>query len=256
VSDVLITGSTDGLGLATARELSRRGARVRIHGRDTDRVRAAAVAVGAVSAHVADLSSLDDVRRLAEEVRAITVLVNNAGTSNTERRLTDTGVELTFQVNHLSGFLLQLLLVRSGSLRRVVNVASTGQHPLDFDDPMLEHGYHWQRAYRQSKLAQIMCSVELAERLGPAPTVNALHPGKGLATKMTVASVGEAGSMEELRTGVEALCALVLDPAYEGVTGRYFDRLQESRPHDDVYDPRERDRVWRLSEALVGERLG
>jgi NAD(P)-dependent dehydrogenase (short-subunit alcohol dehydrogenase family) len=254
----LITGSSDGYGRATARELVRRGAEVYVHGRDPQRTSAVESEIGAHGAFVADLGSLDDVRRMSGEAAGVVdVLVNNAGLSSEERRVSSDGIELTFQVNHLAGFLLTLRLLRSGSLRRVINVVSTGQHPPDLDNLMLERDYHWQRAYRQSKLSQIMCTIELARRLGPsaAPTVNALHPGTGLATKMTMATVGHAGSVAETELGVQALTKMVLDASFERVTGRYFERFEEARAHETAYDALTRERLWDVYEDLVGERL-
>ncbi len=154
------------------------GASVLVHGRHPQKLER--VLVGLPSGHgdgahcyLADLSSLEETRRLARHVAAeherLDVLINNAGVVIQERRLSRDGHELTFAINYLSHFLLTLELLpllESGG-GRVVNVASIGQQAIDFDDVMLGRGYDPMRAYNQSKLAQIMFTFELAERLGP-----------------------------------------------------------------------------------------
>lgn len=267
---ILITGSTDGLGLALARELSGRGARVLVHGRDPGRLERAALALGSgggghPGGHLADLASLDQVRDLAAELRdrleRLDVLVDNAGIAGPDRRRESVdGHELTFAVNYLSHFLLTLdllpLLRRSASAR-VINVASIGQAPIDFDDPMLERGYEPFRAYAQSKLAQVMFTFELAARLADAgerrPTVNALHPATLMDTKMVRESFGRPAS--SVAEGVEPTLRLVASAQLEGVSGRYFDRLREGAALPQAYDPGARRRLWSLSEELTGTTL-
>src|SRR5438093_6388261 len=205
---ILITGSTDGLGLAVARALAASGATVLLHGRDETRARAAFDQIRAetgsdrVRFYLADLSSLTEVGRLAEEVEAdherLEVLVNNAGIAlgRGGRQLSEDGYELTFAVNYLSHFLLTMLLLpllERSAPARIVNVASIGQAPIDFDDVMLERGYEPFRAYAQSKVAQIMFTFELAARLErPDVTVNAVHPATLMDTKMVRATYGRA----------------------------------------------------------------
>jgi NAD(P)-dependent dehydrogenase (short-subunit alcohol dehydrogenase family) len=248
---VLITGSTDGLGLALARALIAEGDSVLVHGRDPEKVERVAVELGAARAYVADLASLAQVRRLADELERVDVLVNNAGIISQERRLSEDGHELTFAVNHLAHFLLTGLLLPTSRPTRVVNVASAGQTAIDFDDVMLERGYDAIRAYYQSKLAQVMFTFDLAERLGaPPPAVNALHPATLMDTKMVRESYGSV--MSSVEEGVAAVKRLVTDPELDGVTGRYFDGLNESRAHSQAYDAEARDRLWALSEELTG----
>ncbi len=177
---------------------------------------------------MADLSSLAEVRRMAPEIGPLDTLVNNAGIISLERRESPDGVELTLAVNYLSHFLLtHLLLDELREPARIVNVASAGQAPMDFDDPMLEQEYNAFGAYAQSKLAQITWTVELAERLGDREiTVNALHPATFMDTKMVRDPGGvPQSSVEE---GVEATMHLITDPELDGVTGRYFNGLKES----------------------------
>jgi len=167
------------------------------------------------------------------------------------------GHELRFAVNYLAPFLLthlSLPLLRRASPARVVNVASAGQAPIDFDNVMLEHGYDGLVAYRQSKLAQIMFTFELAERLraegDPQVTVNALHPASLMNTKMVEESYGR--TMSTVEDGMKATLHLAISPEVEGLTGRYFDRLHEARAEDQAYDREARRRLWSLSAKLAG----
>jgi NAD(P)-dependent dehydrogenase (short-subunit alcohol dehydrogenase family) len=265
---ILVTGATDGLGRALARELAARGALVLLHGRSTQRLEATrreiAEATGGhrLRTYQADLASLEQVRRLGREVdgqqERLDVLVNNAGIGGDgPRRESADGVELRFAVNYLAPFLLTdllLPLLRRSAPARIVNVASVGQAPIDFDDVMLERRYDGLRAYRQSKLAQIMFTFELAERLRAAGesgvTVNALHPATLMDTKMALETFGYA--MSTVQDGVEATLRLVVAPELDAVSGRYFDRLRESRADPQAYDAEARRRLWRLSAVLTG----
>jgi NAD(P)-dependent dehydrogenase (short-subunit alcohol dehydrogenase family) len=195
--------------------------------------------IGGAEVVVADFARLDDVRGL--RVQGIDVLVNNAGIIAAERRLSEDGIELTFQVNHLAGFLLTLQMLPP----RTVNVASVGQLAPDFDDLMLERGYDGLRAYRQSKLCQIMFTFELAARR-PDLVVNALHPASLMDTKMARDTFGR--TLSTVAEGVEATAALV---ERDDVTGRYFDGLRESRADAVAYDEAARRRLWDVSAELT-----
>jgi NAD(P)-dependent dehydrogenase (short-subunit alcohol dehydrogenase family) len=243
VARVLITGSTDGLGRGLAHELVERGHEVVVHGRS--RVEEVGREVGAAACHVADFARLDDVRRLASEARGVDILVNNAGIISARRQLSQDGIELTFQVNHLAGFLLTLLMEPP----RTVNVASVGQRPPDFDDLMLERDYEGYDAYARSKLCQIMFTFELAERR-PDLVVNALHPASLMDTKMVRETFGSA--VTSVDEGKEATLHLISSPELDGITGRYFDGMQESRANEQAYDREARRRLWELSERLCG----
>jgi NAD(P)-dependent dehydrogenase (short-subunit alcohol dehydrogenase family) len=263
---ILITGATDGLGRETAGALAERGATVLVHGRDAERGEHVAAELRERTgndrhrAYIADLERLNDVRHLAADVAQendrLDALVNNAGVAlrDSERKLSEDGYELTFAVNYLSHFLLTELLlpllVRSAPAR-IVNVASVGQAPIDFDDPMLERGYDGFRAYAQSKLAQIMFTFELAEHRNPLEvTVNALHPATLMDTKMVRESFGRV--MSSVDEGVRGVVRLVASPDLDGVSGRYFDGLEESTADEQAYDPEARRRLWELSLRLCG----
>jgi NAD(P)-dependent dehydrogenase (short-subunit alcohol dehydrogenase family) len=255
---ILITGSTDGLGKHVAQALVERGATVLVHGRDPAKVERVRAEIGAARGYVADLGSLREVERLADEVsreERLDALVNNAGIMELERRLSADGYELVFAVNHLSHFLLTLrllpLLERSAPAR-IVNVASIGQMAIDFDDPMLEHGFERYRAYAQSKLAQVMFTISLAERLeGSGVTVNALHPATLMNTKLVIDAGGTAQS--DVSDGVGPTVRLIADPELDGVSGKFFDRYEEGAVDPQAYDADARRRLWELSERLCAQ---
>ena len=264
---ILVTGATDGLGKRVARELAAKGATVLLHGRSPERLEATLEELRSqtgsqkVGSHLADLSSLAAVRDLADRILSeydrLDVLVNNAGIIVQERKESEDGYELTFAVNYLSHFLLTSLLLpllKNSAPARVVNVASAGQSPIDIDDPMLERGYDAMRAYSQSKLAQIMFTMELAEHLqDTGVTVNALHPASLMDTKMVQDTFGY--TMSTVEEGTEAVVRLAVSLELEGVTGRYFDGTRDARANRQAYNPQARDRLWVLSEGLCGRPL-
>jgi NAD(P)-dependent dehydrogenase (short-subunit alcohol dehydrogenase family) len=260
---VLVTGATDGLGRHVALELAKKGATVLLHGRSRERCEAVFEEVQRQTGscrgpryYLADLSSLSEVRGLAEQILSehdrLDILVNNAGIIAEEREETEDGVELTFAVNYLAHFLLTNLLLPlllGSAPARIVNVASAGQSPVDFRNVMLKRGYRGMKAYTQSKLAQVMFTFELAERLrGTGVTVNALHPATLMNTKMVRQTFGHASST--VQEGTEAVMRLAASPELEGVTGRYFDGTREARADRQAYDAGARKRLWDLSEKL------
>ena len=262
---VLVTGATDGLGRALAIDLARAGATVLVHGRDPDRiadtVRQVTEAGGGdrVRWYRADLASLAEVRALAERVIAaeprLDVLVNNAGVGATVpgdgvRQESADGYELRFAVNYLAGYALTRLLLpllRKSAPSRIVNVASIGQQAIDFGDVMLTESYDGMRAYRQSKLAQILFTFDLAAELDLAGvTVNALHPATFMPTKIV------AAPLSTIAEGVEATMRRITDPIGQAGSGRYFNGLDEARANDQAYDPAARRQLRELSEKLTG----
>jgi NAD(P)-dependent dehydrogenase (short-subunit alcohol dehydrogenase family) len=264
---VLITGSTDGVGRYVAAKLAANGANVLIHGRDTARAETLADEIrreghGEATFYQSDLSSLAGVRKLAKTVIAehkrLDVFISNASIGSTspksERQLSADGHELRFAVNYLSGFLLARLLLpllKASAPARIVNVASLGQHPLDFDDVMLTRGYTGTRAYAQSKLAQIMFTIDLAHELdGSGVTVNALHP----ATYMNTTMVREGGitPISTVEQGGEAILHLADGDDMAGKTGLFFNGMQPSKANPQAYDDAARQRLRTLSLQLTG----
>ncbi|RWD59186.1 MAG: SDR family NAD(P)-dependent oxidoreductase [Mesorhizobium sp.] len=267
---VLITGSTDGVGRVVAEKLGASGAHILVHGRDAMRGKAVVAAIEAAGGKaellVADLSSLAEVRRLAEAVRARTtrldILINNAGVGTADggakRQVSADGYELRFAVNYLAAFLLTselLPLLKASAPARIVNVASAGQQAIDFDDIMLTHGYSGVRAYCQSKLAQILFTVDLAGELkGSGVTVNALHPASYMDTTM----VRQAGvtPWSSVETGADAILNLAASPALKGRSGLYFDGQRESRADAQAYDEKARRQLLSLSLDLIERASG
>ena len=263
---VLVTGATDGVGRVVARRLGKSGARVLAHGRDERRGREVVADIHADGGKAvflaADFASLDEVRRLTSEVPGaadrLDILINNAGIGfgarGAGRQLSADGVELRFAVNYLAGFLLTeslLPLLESSAPARIVNVASAGQRAINFEDVMLEHGYDGQRAYCQSKLAQILYTFDLATRLaGRGITVNCLHPATYMDTTMVRDSGIEPWSSVE--DGAEAILQLAVSPDLEDVSGRYYNGLDEERAHEQAYDVEARERLRALSLRLCG----
>ena len=264
---ILITGSTDGVGRHVALELATVGATVLIHGRSRERAESLLGEIrkrgnNAAAFYQADLSSLAEVRELAARVRKeherLDALIHNAGigsrSGGAQRRTSAEGYELRFAVNYLAGFLLTRLLlplIVASAPARIVNVASAGQYSIDFEDVMLTRGYDGGRAYAQSKLAQVMFTVDLAHELeGSGVTVNCLHP----ATYMDTTMVREGGisPISTVDEGAAAILNLVRSPALEGRSGLYFDRQRESRANPQAYDAAARDRLRRLSLELTG----
>jgi NAD(P)-dependent dehydrogenase (short-subunit alcohol dehydrogenase family) len=268
---VLITGSTDGVGRYVAARLAAAGANVLIHGRDQARAKTFADEIRG-QGHIkpifyqADLSSLAGARQLAAAVlaghRRLDVFISNAGIGSrslgSERQTSADGHELRFAVNYLSGFLLAHLLLpllKASAPSRIVNVASLGQHPLDFDDVMLTKGYNGNRAYAQSKLAQIMCTIDLAQELeGSGVTVNALHP----ATYMNTTMVREGGitPISTVEQGGEAILHLAAGDDMAGKSGLFFNGMQQAQANPQAYDAGARKRLRALSLELTGLSAG
>jgi NAD(P)-dependent dehydrogenase (short-subunit alcohol dehydrogenase family) len=264
---VLITGSTDGVGRYVATRLAAAGAKVLIHGRAraraetlVDEIKRAGHA--APIFYQADLSSLADCRQLAQAVTAghqrLDLFISNAGIGSQnegpERQTSKDGYELRFAVNYLSGFLLANLLLpllKASAPSRIVNVASLGQHPIDFDDVMITRGYSGSRAYAQSKLSQIMFTIDLADELkGSDVTVNSLHPATYMNTTMVRA--GGITPMSTVEQGGDAILHLAVGDDVAGKTGLFFNGMNEAKVNPQAYDATARQRLRRLSLELTG----
>jgi len=261
----LVTGSTSGLGEMVARRLGAMGAIVIVHGLNEQRGQQIAAEItkqgpGRAVYYSGDLASLTAVRALAGRVRSqhpqLHLLVNNAGIfggANDARRESADGYELIFAINYLSHFLLtrELLPVLERSApARIVNVASIGQRPVDFDDIMMTNGFQTGNAYSQSKLAQILFTITLSERLDPSKvTVNAVHPATLMNTPM-VEGMGRQ-PMSSVEDGANAVMQLAVGTAVAGKTGLYFNQMTEARANAQAYDAAARKRLWDLSIELV-----
>lgn len=263
---VLVTGSTDGIGKATAMELARRGAKVLIHGRNPEKGRAVLEEIRKRTGNEtleffeADLSSQRQVRRLASEViesrDKLHVLINNAGTFLPQRQLTEDGLEITFAVNYLAPFLLthELLdLLKKSSPSRIITVASIAHWNarVDWNNLQGERRYDGFDAYALSKLGDILFTYALARRLqGTGVTANCLHPGV-IRTKLLRAGFGNyPGAMPE--EGARTSVYLATSPDVENVSGRYFERCRPARSSPQSYDMELQERFWQVSERLIG----
>jgi NAD(P)-dependent dehydrogenase (short-subunit alcohol dehydrogenase family) len=285
---VVVTGGNSGIGLETAVELGRLGARVIITARDAGRGSAAVDAIaarlgpagstGSVELAVFDLGDLSSVRRGAAEILercpTLNVLVNNAGVVLSRRSETVDGYETTFAVNHLGPFLLTTLLLPrlvESAPARVVNVASTAHNQarkgLPFDDLQSASGrYAGMRVYGASKLANILFSNELARRTeGTGVTSNSLHPGtvrtgygadgdaKGLlALGLAIARPFFLSPEQGARTSVY----LASSPEVVSVSGRYFVKCRPKDPRRWARDAEAARRLWDVSTELVAAPAG
>jgi NAD(P)-dependent dehydrogenase (short-subunit alcohol dehydrogenase family) len=264
----LVTGSTSGLGEVVARRLGAQGATVIVHGLNEQRGTQIASEIskagpGKAVYYSGDLASLAQVRALAKRVRAshpqLHLLVNNAGiggAANEARRESADGHELVFAVNYLSHFLLtQELLpaLEAAAPARIVNVASVGQRVINFDDIMMKNNFQTTGAYAQSKLAMILWTITLSEKLDAKKvTVNSLHP----ATFMNTPMVMDAGRqpMSSVEDGANAVMQLAVGTTVSGRSGLYFNQMNEGRANAQAYDAEARKRLWDLSVKLIEDR--
>ncbi len=261
---ILVTGSTGGLGRETALALARGGDHVIIHGRNVQRAHQVIQEIeedgrGSARFYRADFASLEETKGLAIAILAdydrLDVLINNAGVllpDQEERRVTEDGYELHFQVNYLAGYVLTgmlLPLLEASAPSRVVNVAS-GQRPLDFDDLMLANDYNGLEAYFRSKNAQIMMTfameVDLSKR---SISINALFPSGLMNTDMVIEAGFEPQSSVE--TGRDALLQLVNDDVG---TGKFFNVFEVGEAIPQASDIEAQQQLMRVSEELTSVR--
>src|SRR5918997_4814034 len=251
----LITGATSGIGKATAMGLANMGASVVMVGRDQGKGEAVMAEIkqksnnASVDLMLADLSSQEEIRRLADEFKEayprLDVLINNAGVFRSKRITTADGIEMTFAVNLLAYFLLTNLLLdvlETSAPSRIVNVASADHSngTIDFDDLQGENGYKGAKAYSQSKLANVLFTHELARRLqGTGVTANCLHPGV-VGTNLGSGVSGAFGFvvralrplMRNPKKGAETSIYLASSPEVEASSGGYFVNKTETRSSD------------------------
>jgi len=272
---VLITGGTGGIGKATAIGLARMGARVGITGRDLARTERAAADIRnasgsvAVDTFVADLTSQAEVRRLALAVLdanpRLDVLINNVGGFWAHRHPTSDGLERTFALNHLAAFLLTNLLLdrlKASAPARVVTVSSGAQSMgrIAFDDLQGARKYSGQRAYNQSKLANVMFTNELARRVaGTGVTANCLHPGVvrtnfGAEDQARLFAIVSPVVLPFLKTpaqGAETSIYLASSPNVDGISGQFFINRKPKAANKAAYDTNVAARLWAISAELV-----
>lgn len=265
---ILITGSTDGIGLETARMLVAQGHRVLLHGRNPAKLSAVEVELsnlpggGAVESYVADLSHLAEVHGLAGAVAGrhtrLDVLINNAGIFKTADPIMQDGLDVRFVVNAIAPYLLtQRLLPLLGTSGRVINLSSAAQSPVDLE--ALTGGSRLAAdfdAYAQSKLVLTMWSRALAQSFKQeGPVIVAVNPGSLLGTKMVKEGFGTAG--KDIRIGAEVLVRAALTPEFSRASGLYFDNDagEFASPHPDVLEPQSAEEVVRAIERVLAEKL-
>ena len=263
---IMVTGATDGIGREVAREAVRLGARLILHGRDARRAEAArrdiceSTGSDEVEVVLADFTSLRQVRTLADEVRGLTdrlhVLVDNAGVYQERRHLTQDGLETTLQVNFVAPFLLTNLLLDlllADPPSRIVLVASAVHQraAIDLDNLQGEKRYDGYAAYGLSKLADLLFTYELADRLqGTGVTVNAMHPG-AVSSKLLHAGFRPFGGGSP-REGADTIVYLAASPDVEGTTGEYFVDRRPVSSSPASYNRQLREAFWSLGERLTG----
>lgn len=268
---ILITGATDGLGKEVARRLASQGHKVLLHGRNPEKGRSllselsSATGNNSLEYFNADLSSLVEVKKLATDIlntqERLDVLVNNAGigprTPESTRLLSRDGYEIFFAVNYLAGYLLTrelLPLIKASAPARIINVASIAQAAVNFNDPMLEKNYSDGLAYSQSKLAQILHTMDLAQQLeGSGVTANSLHPATLMNTKMVLDSTALPDSRTTVDDGANALERLILNEDLATVSGHYFDCMEDASPDAQASDVQAVKQLRQLSDDLIAQ---
>src|SRR5438309_2034730 len=276
---VMVTGANSGIGKSASIALAEKGGTVVMVARNKERGEAARSEIVTKSGNnsidllLADLSSLESVRRLVAEFRKkyskLHVLINNAGLFNQRRRVTADGYENTFATNYLAPFLLtniQLDLLKASTPSRIINVSSVGHYNghINFDDLNLENDYGGWRAYGQSKLALVLFTHELAKKLqGTGVTVNSVHPGT-VATNIWSRPMGPLGFvmavpklfMTSPNKGAETVVYLASSPDAENTSGEYWDKLKVKKSSEESYNEEVAKRLWEVSEKLTSLESG
>lgn len=262
---ILVTGSTDGIGLETARMLVLRGQHVLLHGRNLSKLEEAERTLsglsdrGHVESYACDLSRMADVEKLAKAVAdkyaKLDVLINNAGVYNAPDPVTQDGLDVRFAVNTIAPYLLtQQLLPSIGTSGRVVNLSSAAQSTVDPKALAGQISLSDSAAYAQSKLALTMWSRSLALSLREhGPTIIAVNPGSMLGSKMVRQAFGVVGS--DIRIGAEIVSRAALTDEFASASGQYFDNDsgQFALPHPDALDPQKSEEIVRVIEAILAE---
>lgn len=263
---ILITGSTDGIGLEAAKMLASTDHRILVHGRSIEKVERVIVLLKGldsqvnVDGYVADLSSMAQVRAMAEAIIAknevIDVLINNAGVFMAENTTTSEGLELRFAVNTIAPYLLtKLLMPVLSEEARIVNLSSAAQSPVDIEAIATVKRMSNDQAYAQSKLAITMWSIEMAARFkaqGKKQIVVAVNPKSFLGSKMVKQAYGSDG--HDIRIGGDILCRAALSDEFEDASGKYFDNDQGrfAMPHPDAMDEQIRIKLVKCLDEIIG----
>ena len=262
---IFITGSTDGIGLETARMLVSLGHNILLHGRSpiklekVERTLSAIPDGGRVECFVSDLSHMANVAALAKAVAEkhakLDIIINNAGVFKVPDRITQDRLDVRFAVNTIAPYLLtQRLLPLLGASGRVINLSSAAQSTVDPEAMAGQGKLSDMAAYAQSKLALTMWSRSLALSLkDDGPAIVAVNPGSMLGTKMVKQAFGVAGG--DLRIGAEILCCAALSDDFAAASGRYFDNDtgQFASPHPDALNEEKCETIMRRIEAILAE---
>ncbi|WP_022794727.1 SDR family NAD(P)-dependent oxidoreductase [Marinococcus halotolerans] len=255
---ILITGATDGIGMETARMLTKEGHEVLLHGRSEEKLADVAKETGNENAeqYVADLSQMANVRSFARAVREkhshLDVLINNAGVYTAPGEKTEDGLDVRFAVNAVAPYILtnELLPLMDDS-GRIVNLSSAAQKPVDAKalsgDADLQDG----EAYAQSKLALTMWTVELADSIDPV--IVAVNPGSLLGSKMVKTAFGVEGN--DITIGANILYQAALSDTFADASGKYFDNDSGDfgDPHPDAMDRDKRAELIKQIEGIIGK---
>lgn len=254
---ILITGSTDGIGLLTARKLAAQGHSVLLHGRSLAKLDAAANGIGGnVETYTADLSDLDQTAALADAIKDkhnnLDILINNAGVLRVPNTTTPSGLDVRFVVNTLAPYVLtQRLLPIIPRTGRIVNLSSAAQASVDISAMMGRGSLDHMEAYAQSKLAITIWTRELADTLPTGPVVMAVNPGSLLASKMVKEGFGVAGN--DLSIGADILIKASLDDSFANQSGKYFDNDagRFAPPQSAAQNAEHRKAVMQAIESLI-----
>lgn len=262
---IVITGATDGIGLATAKMMVTMGHQLLIHGRNEEKVNRVIKSLKDLNSEldihgfVADFSSMTQVKAMAQEIlrnhKHIDVLINNAGIYVTKDLVTEDGLDTRFAVNTYAPYLLtKLLLTAMGDTSRVVNLSSAAQSSVDIAAMCQRQVMSDDQAYAQSKLAITMWSIHMANEFkskGHGPSVVAVNPKSFLGSKMVKEAYGSEG--HDIRIGGDILCRASLSEEFEGASGKYFDndRGVFAMPHPDAMDEALRDELVEAIEKTL-----
>lgn len=262
---ILITGATDGIGLATARMLAPQGHQLLLHGRnpaklaELQKTLSALPESGRVESYLADLSRMADVvalaKAVAEKHSTLDVLINNAGVFKTPNPVTQDGLDVRFAVNTIAPYLLtQRLLPLLGKSGRVINLSSAAQSPVDPEALTGQARLSDGAAYAQSKLAITMWSRSMALSLKDnGPVIIAVNPGSMLGSKMVKEAFGVAGG--DIRIGADILCRAALAGEFQTASGQYFDNDSGrfAAPHSDALDSRKSEEIVGIIETILAK---